>query len=105
MTGAKCPKARPSKSLHGPPRPEGIQPWPKFLGYNRLRPRTGATVVARCGDDVFLAVGEYGKGRALAFASDWARTRGPLQFGMGPLPDLVAEFRAVAVAAPLGRGS
>jgi uncharacterized membrane protein len=55
-------------------------PWPKFLGYNRLRPRPGATIVARCGDDVFLAVGEYGKGRTLAFASDCGPHWGPPQF-------------------------
>lgn len=44
--------------------------WPRFLGYNRLGPRSGSTVLARCGADVFLAVGEFGKGRSLAFASD-----------------------------------
>ncbi len=55
-------------------------PWPKFLGYNRLQARPGATVVARCGEDVFLAVGELGKGRTLAFASDCGPHWGPPQF-------------------------
>ncbi len=44
--------------------------WPQFLGYNRLRAREGATVVARRGEDVFLAAGVYGRGRSVAFASD-----------------------------------
>lgn len=54
--------------------------WPRFLGYNRLRPRPDATVIARAGEDVFLAAGEYGKGRTLAFASDCGPHWGPPQF-------------------------
>ncbi len=54
--------------------------WPRFLGYNLLRPRAGATVIARCGEDVFLAAGQYGKGRSLAFASDCGPHWGPPQF-------------------------
>lgn len=44
--------------------------WPALLGYNRLDVRSEATVVARVGDDPLLAAWAYGKGRAVAFASD-----------------------------------
>lgn len=65
----------------GHPAVKGIPPgWPRFLGYNRLRPRPGAAVIARCGEDVFLAAGEYGRGRSLAFASDCGPHWGPPQF-------------------------
>jgi uncharacterized membrane protein len=46
--------------------------WPLFLGYNRLRTKEGATLLARCGNDPFVVVWEYGKGRSMAFASDLA---------------------------------
>jgi uncharacterized membrane protein len=44
--------------------------WPPLLGYQRLRPRAGATVVAAFDTDPLLMTGEYGTGRTLAFASD-----------------------------------
>lgn len=44
--------------------------WPPLLGYNRLTPREGATVVATVGDDPLIATWHYGDGRAVAFASD-----------------------------------
>jgi uncharacterized membrane protein len=44
--------------------------WPQLLGYNRLRARPEATVVAAVGDDPLLAAWGYGRGRAVAFASD-----------------------------------
>jgi len=53
---------------------QGI-PWsecPMFLGYNRVKLKEGATLLARVGEDPFLAVWDYGKGRAMAFASDCA---------------------------------
>lgn len=46
--------------------------WPTFLGYNRLLPKEGGEILAKCGKDVFLAVGQYGNGRTAAFASDCA---------------------------------
>jgi uncharacterized membrane protein len=50
---------------------EGIDSgWPYFLGYNRLRSKPGSTVVMTVGDDPFLVLGEAGKGRTAAFASD-----------------------------------
>lgn len=44
--------------------------WPLLLGYNRVVPKPGATVLARIGDDPLLVVGTYGKGRGVAFTSD-----------------------------------
>lgn len=77
-------------------RPEGVVPdivepqhpvfadisinWPRFLGYNRLLPREGGQVLARIGEDVFLAVGTYGRGRSAAFASDCGPHWGPPEF-------------------------
>lgn len=53
--------------------------WPHFLGYNQLRPAKG-DVLASVGDDVFLAVGEFGRGRSAAFASDCGPHWGPPAF-------------------------
>jgi uncharacterized membrane protein len=54
--------------------------WPPLLGYNRLIAKPGAVVVARSGDDPVLVVGEYGQGRAAAFASDLAPHWAPPEF-------------------------
>jgi uncharacterized membrane protein len=54
--------------------------WPPLLGYNRLIPKPDAAVVARTGDDPMLVVGEYGQGRAVAFASDLAPHWAPPEF-------------------------
>lgn len=60
---------------------EGITgEWPLFLGYNRLMEKKGATVLAKCGKDVFMAAQDYGKGRTFAFASDCAPHWGPPEF-------------------------
>ena len=52
--------------------------WPVLLGYNRVRPRAGADVLATLNTDPLIAVGEYGSGRSAAFTSDcsphWAPT-------------------------------
>lgn len=34
--------------------------WPLFLRYNRLRTKEGATLLARCGEDPFIVIWEYG---------------------------------------------
>jgi uncharacterized membrane protein len=44
--------------------------WPALLGYNRIVPKPGATVVATVGVDPLVAAWELGAGRAVAFASD-----------------------------------
>lgn len=49
----------------------GLEPmWPPLLGYNRIQSKSGATVVARVGNDPLMVVGTFGQGRAMAFASD-----------------------------------
>ena len=54
--------------------------WPMLLGYNRTFPKEGSTVVARTGDDPLLVVGEYGRGRSVAFTSDLAPHWAPPEF-------------------------
>jgi len=67
--------------LPGHPVLRGVQPeWPQFLGYNILRPKAGAEVIATFGEDVFMAAGRYGEGRTLAFASDVAPHWGSPEF-------------------------
>jgi uncharacterized membrane protein len=53
---------------------KGIPPreWPLFLGYNKLKAKDGAETIAKFGEDVFIAVWEYEKGRSMAFSSDMA---------------------------------
>jgi len=55
--------------------------WPLLLGYNRVRAKQGATVVARAGSgDPLLVVGPVGGGRSVAFASDLAPHWAPPEF-------------------------
>jgi uncharacterized membrane protein len=54
--------------------------WPLLLGYNRIVPKSDATVVARTGDDPLLVVGNAGSGRSVAFASDLAPHWAPPEF-------------------------
>lgn len=54
--------------------------WPYFLGYNQLRASARGIVLATAGDDVFIAVGEFGRGRSAAFASDCGPHWGPPPF-------------------------
>lgn len=44
--------------------------WPHLLGYNRVRPRAGAEVLATLNADPLVAVGAYGSGRSAVFTSD-----------------------------------
>ncbi|HEY0034218.1 MAG TPA: glutamine amidotransferase, partial [Devosia sp.] len=44
--------------------------WPDLLGYNQILPKADSTVVVSVGDDPLIVTGSYGKGRAVAFASD-----------------------------------
>lgn len=54
--------------------------WPILLGYNKLKAKPGTTVIAASGDDPLLVVGEVGRGRSVAFASDVAPHWAPLEF-------------------------
>jgi uncharacterized membrane protein len=46
--------------------------WPALLGYNQVTAKPGAQVLASCGPDPLLTVGNFGAGRSAAFASDCA---------------------------------
>lgn len=59
---------------------DGLSDWPAFLGYNRSTPREDATVLARVGDDPFVAVRTVGSGRSAVFASDCGPHWGPPAF-------------------------
>ena len=54
--------------------------WPHFLGYNQLETRPEGEVLAVAGNDPFVAVRNFGKGRTAAFASDAAPHWGPAEF-------------------------
>ncbi len=58
--------------------------WPVLLGYNKLRAKADATVIAAHGDDALLTVSEVGKGRSVAFASDVAPHWAPPEFMSWP---------------------
>lgn len=44
--------------------------WPLFLGYNKLSAKPDSNVLLTVDGDAFVTVGQYGKGRVAAFASD-----------------------------------
>jgi uncharacterized membrane protein len=75
--------------------PEGVNPivakdhavlkgidgdWPYFLGYNQFKAKAGSDVLLSVGDDPFLVVGQHGKGRVGAFASDCSPHWGSPEF-------------------------
>ncbi|MGJ7439676.1 glutamine amidotransferase [Aquipuribacter sp. MA13-6] len=49
---------------------EAVASAPTLLGYNLVRPREDATVVASVGGDVLIATREVGEGRSLVWTSD-----------------------------------
>ena len=53
--------------------------WPHFLGYNRVVPTGGDTLLA-FGDDPLLQVGSHGQGRVAAFTSDCSPHWGTPEF-------------------------
>lgn len=59
-------------------------PWPQILGYNRLIPKDGAEILATVGEDPFLAIGSYGKGKTCAYATDCAPHWSPIPFCTWP---------------------
>jgi uncharacterized membrane protein len=54
--------------------------WPHFLGYNRLRTKHDAAALLDVGPDPMLVVGEHGRGRTAAFASDCSPHWGSPEF-------------------------
>ncbi|MFT8704507.1 glutamine amidotransferase [Bifidobacterium aquikefiricola] len=79
-------------------RPEGVTPhvlhpehpalggagdsWPRILGYNKVKIREGAELLAVAGDDQdpLVAVSQQGKGRSAVFTSDCAPHWAPPEF-------------------------
>ena len=61
---------------------QGVAPeWPHFLGYNKIKAKPQAQLIATIGDgDTFMAGMEYGKGRSFAFASDCVEHWGSPEF-------------------------
>jgi uncharacterized membrane protein len=64
------------EAIKGLPKEE----WPHFLGYNKTKAIPEGEVLVTIGDDPFIAVREYGKGRTAAFTSDCAPHWGPPEF-------------------------
>ncbi len=58
--------------------------WPILLGYNQLKAKPGATVIAESGGDALLVVDNVGSGRCVAFASDVAPHWAPREFMAWP---------------------
>ena len=54
--------------------------WPVFLGYNRFSARQEADVLLSIGDDPFVVVWDYEKGRSATFASDCGPHWGPPEY-------------------------
>ena len=47
--------------------------WPMFLGYNRVIAKQNSELLATFDNDPFISVGEYGKGKTMAFTSDLSK--------------------------------
>lgn len=58
----------------------GLEKWPPFLGYNRFTAKEDATTLVKIEEDPLLVIGEYGKGKTAAFASDCAPHWGSIDF-------------------------
>jgi uncharacterized membrane protein len=74
------------------------QSWPDLLGYNRIAAKPGADTIAMVGADPLIVAGSYGKGRAVAFASDCGPHWAPPGFvewdGYAPLWRQIAGWAA-----------
>ena len=89
----------PGISIESHPIVAGLpQRWPNLLGYNRFVAKPGADTIAMVGADPLLVVGSYGKGRAVAFASDCGPHWAPPSFiewdGYAPLWRQIAGWAA-----------
>jgi uncharacterized membrane protein len=78
--GAKPRAATPNHPIVAPIRGA----WPPLLGYNRVTPKAGTSVVARVGSDPLIVAGTFGKGRSVAFASDCGPHWAPPEFVAWP---------------------
>lgn len=55
--------------------------FPHFLGYNKTIPdKTKGYIIATIGEDPFIALGSFGKGKSIAFTSDCAPHWGSKEF-------------------------
>lgn len=54
--------------------------WPELLGYNKLLPKDDAQVIAEIDGDPLIVLGEYGRGRVCAYATDCAPHWSPPEF-------------------------
>jgi uncharacterized membrane protein len=54
--------------------------WPCLLGYNRIIAKPNAEVIATAADDPLVVAWQFGKGRAVAFASDCGPHWAPPEF-------------------------
>lgn len=68
----ECPEGvEARKTVIAHPITKGLPPtWPHLLGYNRFTPKSSAKILATVGSDPLLVVGEHGKGKVVAWASD-----------------------------------
>jgi uncharacterized membrane protein len=74
------------------------EPWPYFLGYNRLIAKSNASVLLAVEGDPFLTVWRRGNGRSAAFASDCSPHWGSPDFmtwnGYGAFWDQLLQWLA-----------
>jgi uncharacterized membrane protein len=54
--------------------------WPAILGYNRVYPKSDASILVKCLDDPLVAVWDHGAGRTMAFTTDCAPHWAPPEF-------------------------
>ena len=55
--------------------------WPLFLGYNKVSAKADAQVLATIDGNPFIALGEFGRGRTMAFTSDLSKHWGTAFIG------------------------
>ena len=70
----------PAKNVNHPVTEGLAEQWPALLGYNQFAAKEGTLTLANVGSDPLLVVGEYGKGKTAAFASDLAPHWAPPEF-------------------------
>jgi uncharacterized membrane protein len=70
--------------------------WPDLLGYNEVQTKPEGEVIVRVGGDPLIAVGNFGKGRSVAFTSDCGPHWAPPPFcdwaGYAPLWNNIASW-------------